>query len=336
MSLSNKIVAYLSDEYGLRESTNGWLETDCPFCCKKNKLCVNPEYNYLKCWVCDFKGDIYYFLELTEKLRFKEAVELISSYREQSYSLPTSQRRTFNSLNVFNVSSKFSFPCAYKPILDGDNHLSRLARAYLIRRKFDLEYLADKGFGYVDEVCEDRTKDLFGYIIMPFSRNGIYYYYNARNYMSSHLRYKNPSTEDFGIGKADLLWNEDALLQAKKLWIMEGVFSALTIGDDAIATMGKAVSNSQVSKILKSSAKEVVIAFDPNTWKESIDLASKLLNYKAVKLLDLKTGDPNDLGAEKLYEIEETSKFLNFGTLMTLKHEKLKGQQNISGKNFRD
>lgn len=323
MSLSNKIVAYFTDHYGLNESTNGWFETECPFCGKKNKLCINPEFNYLKCWTCDFKGDIYYFLDLAEKLKFKEAYQLISSYREQSYSYVVSERRTFNSLNVFNTSSNFSFPCGYKPLLEGGTHLGSLARAYLGRRKFDLEYLADKGFGYVDEVCQDLTKDLFGYIIMPFSRNGIYYYYNARNYMNNPLRYKNPSTEAFGVGKSSLLWNEDALLQTKKLWVMEGVFSALTIGDDAIATMGKSVSASQISKILKSSAKEIVIAFDPNTWKESIDLASKLLNYKAVKLLDLKTGDPNDLGAEKVHQIEETSKLLSFSSLIALKHEKL-------------
>lgn len=323
MALSNKIVAYLSDNYGLRESTNGWFETDCPFCGKRNKLCVQPDYNYLKCWVCEFKGDIYYFLSLTEKLRFVDAFKLLSEYREEAYTIVTSNKRVFNSLNVFNVSSNFSFPCGYKPLLEGNTHLASLARYYLVKRKFDLEYLADKGFGYVDETCQDLTQDLFGYIIMPFSRNGIYYYYNARNYMSSPLRYKNPSTEKFGIGKSSLLWNEDALLHAKKLWVMEGVFSALTLGDDAIATMGKAVSAHQVSKILKSSAKEVVIAFDPNTWKESIDLASKLINYKAVKLLNLETGDPNDLGAEKLHQIEQVSKFLNFGSLMDLKHQHL-------------
>lgn len=317
MCIAGKIVAYFSDHCHLSESTNGWLTTDCPFCGKKQKFCINPEYDIVKCWVCEYHSDTVNFIRKTENLTVRQAHEKIYNYKTVSYKATQPKARNFNSLNDFNVTSSFKFPYGYKPLLEGDGFIANKARSYLANRGFSLEYLANLGFGYCDERNEDFKLNYEGYIILPFKRNGLYYYFNARDFMNQGLRYKNPSTVDFKLGKSELLWNEDALYY-DKVWIMEGVFSALTIGDQAIATMGKAVSKEQISKILRSPCKEVVIAFDPGCHKETYALAKELIRYKDIKALKLVDGDPNDLGAEHLLTLEQETDYLNNRSLIQL------------------
>ena len=119
---------------------------------------------------------------------------------------------TFRTKQVVDVE----MPKGYTPILEGEGILGKRARSYLTERGFDLTVLDRAGIGYCNEHGlvdkeNDIDEDFFGYIIVPFKRNGLLVYYIGRDYIGNFLRYKNPAVEKFNVGKGDLLFNEDAL-----------------------------------------------------------------------------------------------------------------------------
>lgn len=84
------------------------------------------------------------------------------------------------------------------------------------------------------------------------------------------------------------------------VYICEGAINALTLGERAIATMGKAVSAYQVNELLKAPCERYIILLDPDAKDKAINLALKLVHYKSVKVVFLPDGvDVNDLGKSK-------------------------------------
>lgn len=94
-------------------------------------------------------------------------------------------------------------------------------------RGFDIDYCLTKGVGY----CSGGQ--YMQRIIVPFYRNGICRYYQGRTFIDHPIKYFNPRKELVGIGKEDIIYNEDALYMFPKVYIMEGALDALSVGEDA-------------------------------------------------------------------------------------------------------
>jgi hypothetical protein len=301
--------AYFDAVHGpLRPSTNGWYDGVCPLCADM-KLAVTFEYNLVKCWKgCLDKQFIIDFIMDIEGVRRFEAYEILESYEAKPLDY------TYIEQGQVEVS-EVVLPAGYKSLLRGEGALGDRARKYLKGRGFDLEYLDNIGVGYVAEEGE-----FFGYLIIPLKRNGKLAFFIARDFIGNFLRYKNPKVKDFGIGKSELLFNEEALYRYDKVYLTEGWADAATMGPQGVSYQGLDLSIQQSSIIIKSPVKEIVIVPDIGAYKYGLIQARKLYEHIPVKVLDIsayvKRGkDINEIGAGIVTGVEERTENLTWAKL---------------------
>jgi DNA primase len=308
MVTTSKAVSYFDTRLGLKKSTNGWYSFECPHCGKSGKGAVHFDYEVVKCWVCGYSNMLLEFIASYEGVSWRDARNLVESCKESD-------------INVSDLIGKGKYiaqitglelPYSYKPIELSGGTLSRRATEYLVdSRKLDFNYLKSKKIGYCTEKLEKDGKvleDYSGYIILPFFDNftSRLRYYIGRDFIGNFLRYKNPDREKCGVCKSSLLYNSECLHSHRDIIIVEGLFCALTLGDNCTATLGKTLSEIQISMILNSPVESVYICLDAGETSASLKMASKLVDHKKVYLLNLKEiakegqKDPNDIGKEQV------------------------------------
>jgi hypothetical protein len=240
-----------------------------------------------------------------------EAHELIDSMDSGILRIPTTIAR-------IKRISKIKLPHGYHPILEGTTSLAYRAREYLQGRNFDLNYLDRIGVGYCNEEHKDPRLNYFGYIIVPFKRNGVLTYFLGRDYIDNFVRYKNPFKEDCGIGKSEVLFNEEALFIKKKIYLTEGWTCAATIGSAGVSHQGEKPGIIQRNTIIKSPVEEVIIVPDADFYVNGLITARNLMQYKKIKVVNLdwfqEKGigkDVNELGKETLLMQEEKTPWMD-------------------------
>ena len=207
-------------------------------------------------------------------------------------------------------------PEGFRNISKGESQLARSMRSYIKKRGFSIERLSKQGVGYCD------TGQYFGYIIIPYTYHGVLRYYNARLVIGNGPRYRNPDKDISGLGKEFIIFNHDALEMYDSVYICEGAFNAMTMGDRAIAMMGKAVSAYQLNELIKSPVKRFIILLDPDAKQYAINLALKLVAYKKIKVVFLPDGkDCNDLGRKNVLKLVYDTRYQGYKDLIKLKNE---------------
>jgi len=209
------------------------------------------------------------------------------------------------------IRKDIALPDGYTPILDGTTPMARRARKYLERRGFDLNYLDMLGVGY----C---TKGKYmGYIIIPFKKDGNIVYFIGRDFLNrgDSRKYQNPPREEFGIGKSEVLFNEEALHLFKKVYLLEGWADAATLGNNAISIQGKDLSLWQADSIINSPVEEIVVVPDVGAMKEGYNIVQQLYTRKLVRFLEMEKlaiwgGDVNEIGADKVIQLEQDSGYI--------------------------
>jgi len=176
--------------------------------------------------------------------------------------------------------SEVDMPFGWKSILEGKGMLAKRARNYLTERGFDLEMLDMMGFGYCDEEAEEEGENFFGRIIIPFKISGRLVYYQGRTFIDDFLRYKNPPTDAFGVGKGDLVFNEDALAIRKTVCVIEGWADAVTIGKAACSTQGWKLSATQKSKFLMAECENLIFVPDKGFYVAAVKTAMNFMEEK--------------------------------------------------------
>lgn len=310
-AFKNQLYNYFIKRLGCWEYRNGWLRVPiCPYCGREQKMGINLTTYRTNCFRCnEHPSPAQMVMDIENLETYNELLNLLKNgqfteleFKEERIELPESK--------------PVELPEGFKLITQGKSHLAKITRNYLKHRGFNIEELAKQGIGY----C---TKgDYFGYVILPFYSKGHIIYFNARLVIGNGPRYNNPPKTLTGIGKEFLIYNSDALQLYNQIFICEGVFNALTMGERAIATMGKAVSRVQLNALLKSPVKRFILLLDPDAKKQAIDLALKLVNFKKVKVVYLPTGkDCNDLGRRKVMKLIWRTKYQDYRNLIKLKNE---------------
>lgn len=212
-------------------------------------------------------------------------------------------------------SKQVYLPDGFKLLNQGTSQIAITIRKYFEKRGFNIEEASRKGIGY----CTKGP--LFGYLIIPFYHKGTLRYYNARAVISTGPRYNNPNKDITGLGKEFIIYNQDALEMYNSVYICEGAINALTMGDRAIATMGKSISAYQVNLLLKSPVQRLILLLDPDAIQYAIDLAFKLVAYKKVKVVQLPEGkDCNDLGKQKVMKLVYSTRYQGYQELVQLRN----------------
>ena len=324
-----KTFTYLSNKFGIKKSSQGWWKFICPVCgggkSSEMSCAVNLKSETVKCWraKCGYKSNLSDFIAENENIDgWYKVKEFIEEFE------PTNINITYydNVVMTPKIRSKvIDFPFGYTPLMEGNGIFGKRARTYLSERGFDIEQLDYEGFGYCSSEHEDFSLNYFGYIIIPFVKKGKLVYYIGRDFLDrdNKYKYKNPSFEKLGIGKSELLFNEDAIYEKRFIYLVEGWSCAKSIGDEGVAYLGNKLSPVQNSKILKSGVRDIVFIPDVGAYENALKMAVDFIGNKNVKILDLeKTGltspeknDVNSIGFEKLEPFCEKLKNLNYGDL---------------------
>jgi len=306
-TIRSKLYAYAINRLGLRDYSRGWLKGVCPSCGRQEKYGFNISQNRTNCFVCGYHpSPINVVMDLEGFGTYQEAWGFLKVYEGRQYLEPVIER-------IEHIEAVL--PDGFKSLILGEGRLGRSVRNYVKGRGFDPEEMSYKGWGYV------TRGDYFGYLIIPFYIGGKLIYYNARRFVGSGPKYMNPSIEDFGIGKSLIMYNIDALALYDTIYLVEGAINAETLGDQGIATGGKKISHYQISMIIKSDVKNVIILLDPDAMEDAIKVGLELSYHKKMKLIELPTEkDVNDLGQKKTLRYVNKSSWLEYNDLLKMKH----------------
>ena len=266
----------------------------------KRKLQVNIQTQKWHCWVSNTGGrNLFQLFKRVNASReqFKELVELVG---EPKYSRVKKQDK----------KDLVRLPDEYKPLWNGgDGIVKRHALTYMYKRGFTDDDILKHNIGYCDEGKYSNR------IIIPsYDSNGGLNFFVGRDFYKSKLKYLNSFTSKDVIG-FDLFINWD-----EPIILCEGVFDAMSFKRNAIPLFGKTMSKRLHKKILQQKVKKVFLALDDDAQLDAMKISEELMNEGIdVRKIDLKNGDPNDIGFKKLTKMLSETAETNFLDLMKYK-----------------
>jgi hypothetical protein len=307
--IRGKLITYFIHKLEVKPHKTGWLiRGTCPDCGARKKFGVNVYTNWAHCFKCEFKK---------QPLRLLMQLESLTTYSSTFKFLETFHEADLNQKTPELLETKKSnLPESYKLISIGTSQVAKLAQSYMRKRGYNLMYLTMKGVGY----C---TKGKYANrIIIPYYKNGEVAYFNAREFINTGFRHLNPDVDQFGTGKSMLIYNVDCLKIYKRVYLVESATNALTLGDRAFGIGGKVPSDYQISNIISSPVKEVVILLDPDAYYEAIKAGLKLVAHKKVKVIKLpkvakgdKFKDVNDFGKKETLKFVKETPWQNYSMI---------------------
>ena len=266
----------------------------------KRKLQVNIQTQKWHCWVSNTGGrNLFQLFKRVNASReqFNELVELVG---EPKYSRVKKQDK----------KDLVRLPDEYKPLWNGgDGIVKRHALTYMYKRGFTDDDILKHNIGYCDEGKYSNR------IIIPsYDSDGGLNFFVGRDFYKSKLKYLNSFTSKDVIG-FDLFINWD-----EPIILCEGVFDAMSFKRNAIPLFGKTMSKRLHKKILQQKVKKVFLALDDDAKLDAMKISEKLMNEGIdVRKIDLKNGDPNDIGFKKLTKMLGETEETNFLDLMKYK-----------------
>ena len=266
----------------------------------KRKLQVNIQTQKWHCWVSNTGGrNLFQLFKRVNASReqFNELVELVG---EPKYSRVKKQDK----------KDLVRLPDEYKPLWNGgDGIIKRHALTYMYKRGFTDDDILKHNIGYCDEGKYSNR------IIIPsYDSDGQLNFFVGRDFYKSKLKYLNSFTSKDVIG-FDLFINWD-----EPIILCEGVFDAMSFKRNAIPLFGKTMSKRLHKKILRQKVKKVFLALDDDAQLDAMKISEELMNEGIdVRKIDLKNGDPNDIGFKKLTKMLSETAETNFLDLMKYK-----------------
>jgi|TARA_R110000851_G_scaffold104285_6_gene221861 hypothetical protein len=276
-----KIVTDVLGSY--RRAGDEYLFT-CPFCSHhKKKMSVNFSINSFKCWVCDARSKNIYRL-----------VRKFGSYQQRQKYLELQGRLDltefediFREINEEETIQKIDLPLEF---------ISLCNRHLPLHSKAPMEYLKSRGLNKNEVLkwkigyCKEGR--YAGRIVIPSINNdGDCNYFIARSYVGHGRRYLNPPCgRDIIFNSLMVDWDEPVVL-------VEGVFDAIVIGDNAIPILGSTLrEDSRLFQALAIHDTPIFVALDPDAEKKAQWIIRSCLKYDLeVKKINLE--DYEDIGS---------------------------------------
>lgn len=309
----SKLKTYFIKRLGAFEYRHGWMRIPtCPYCGREHKLGVNLSMYRTNCFRCNaHPSPAQLIMDIEGFTEYHELINFLNNGQFDELQFKEEKIELSDAKPVY-------LPDGFKLINQGTSQVARSIRSYMSSRGFTIEELSKHGIGYVA-----TEGPFFGYLIIPYYYKGTLRYYNARNVIGQGPRYNNPNKDITGLGKEFIIFNQDALDMYSSIFICEGAINALTMGDRAIATMGKAISAYQVNQLIKSPVNRFILLLDFDARDYAINLALKLVAYKKVKVILFKDNrDVNDLGKKAVLKMIYKTRYQSYQDLIKLRNEK--------------
>lgn len=325
---AEKIKQIISEE-GLSFRERGrTLYTTCPKCDKSDKLSILKANGYTICYrgSCEFKGPkpFIYWLMDTARISKQEAVERIYGAKDQEYSerielkLDLEDHKQYKSLDTVQSEKlewplQFSLDLSLPEATEAANYLAERGVNIDIAKKYDISYY-----------LETRR------IIFPILHDGACIGWQARTIddLPPHLKVRN----NIGFQRASSVMFIDKVKPDSFVIIAEGPIDAIKFDfcGNAVATMGKTISDKQLETILNKSPKKVFLALDDDAAQEMRKLQSlfKVPVYKidvpeSCKIrcqLNNKKADFGECTFEECFEAFKSARKLDYySTVLYLK-----------------
>ena len=276
----------------------------CPFCNHyKKKLEVNTVTQEWHCWVCNAAGKS--IRSLFRKLKANRAyyIELYKIVGSPSY-----KKQQETDYKQQDLSLPEGFVSLSHPVksLEYGNAISYL-RSRGVTRDDILRY----NIGY-SEYGEFRQR-----IIVPsYDKDGNLNFFSSRIYYDGGdaIKYKNPPWSKNIIG-FELFVNWD-----EPITLVEGCLDGISVRRNAIPLFGTLMSNKLKEAIIENGVGRVNIVLDNDALKKAIDISDFLEKQEVEsRIIKLEDKDPSVLGYEKITEIINDSKPMDFSGMILLK-----------------
>ena len=291
-------------QFDLEENSGGWWRFHNPsdFAHTDKTMTVNFDYMWVKDFRSGYSVSALRFVMDYEDCDFKTALRLLNLSavpKVKNYKIKRGLRENM------------TYPDGFKPLISEQDILTERLYKYIVGRGMSVRALNSKGFGY-------GTKGRWlGYIIIPIFDGGILVGYFGRDFLGNKPKYLNLK----GFDMSAVLYNQDILLQRKKVTLFEG-WSDAEVWGESVACMGKSLSDVQVTKL--RGCDEITIIADKGAYKEHLLNALKLVEWCKVRVISLdafEQGDVNEIyvswGLDKLRRIVERTEWMSMADLMS-------------------
>jgi DNA primase len=284
-----QFVARQFDDYSYYGNPVTDIQISCPFCEERGAgydskhhlhIHIDDDKQVVHCFRCGYGRSWIHFVMDVTGLPYWQAVGEI-------YVRPKIRDGIINGINTERViptviaqESHFpeDFQLLHKTNIK-ESHLALAARRYMKHRHFPISVYRRYGIGIAESI---------GYrVIIPIEQG----YWQGRSiYKWLKPKYMNPK-----VPARNILFNAGALEMYDEVVICEGAFSAMAIGDNAIALIGKEPTDEKIERILRSNVSKFVIALEDGAFASM----SKLLDVlyargKNVVVWKYLVGDPAD------------------------------------------
>ena len=251
-----------------RKKVNGETSWICPLCgngsgTDGDGLTFNPKsknIGALKCFGCNFSGDVIELYQKWQHTSFREAVKELSSMLNIELDAENSTGTNFAASGIPaelpSLSADKVEPEREEPATDFTAYLEKCranlpaAADYLAARGISVETAMKYGLGFDEAADPVRNPDGTGTSVFPIPRliipegNS----YTGRAVIDTEYRYMGPKNAESGLFNADALWNSPCV------FITEGAIDALAViessGQQAVA-LNSAANTEKLLSVLR-------------------------------------------------------------------------------------
>lgn len=264
------------------------LAVDCPFCAEragsedyKQHLQISLNKEACHCYRCDYAASWIGLVMDVMECSYAFALGHLYIVPKPNLDLLADRFAKQPSKASRIRSTEFILPQGYIPLIGAGKRDSQAiyAKRYLRKRGFGPEYWKKYQLGV-----------LGGRVLIPIEGN----FWQARAiFPFQQPKYMSPTDS-----AADVIFNARALYRYSECVICEGAFSAMAVGDNAVALVGKNPTKEKVQRLAQAHVQRYIITVENKAKANMMELADLLTaNGKQITLWMYKNDtDPADWG----------------------------------------
>jgi len=272
----------------------------CPQCHhvkRKLEVCIDESSKFFgafNCWTCSNSGNLY------DLLKFSNSPP---TYRTRLFPLIKDIKLRRTPANT-SISENISLPSEFLPLSKPTNTPEyKNAMCYLKRRNIILEDIFRYNIGF----CEDGEYE-HRIIVPSYDIDGKLNFFIGRRYYETDglIPYKKAN-----ISLENVIGFESFINYNEPISLVEGVFDAIAIRNNAVPLFGKYPSRKLRESMLIHGTKRVNMVLDNDAIDDSINNCKMMMKLGIdVYLVHLDGKDPSVLGFEKVHGlIRESQQF---------------------------